>query len=180
MHIAIVLSIFLLILSSCQLSSGITGAVVGLPSPVEAVEVCKNVTITNSERGTCYQTVSLQQCSDEPVNQSCSTIYRNDSYVCMIPSTISTQNCKITGYIIDDIVLDTTDYSCSVTNTTGTTEFICDSKFDGNGDGICSPGESCTKLVVSGSTVSYYEKNSRDDWVTSDDSFSLRRPEVMS
>jgi len=179
-HIAIALSIFLIILSSCQLSNGITGAVVGLPSSVEAVESCKNITTTSSDPSTCYQTVSFYQCSDEPTNQSCTNATRNESYICVINSSTTAQKCSTTGYKLSDIEIKTNDYECSVTNTTGTTEFICDSKFDGNGDGVCSPGESCAKLVISDSTVSYSEKNSQNIWVTSDDSFSLNRPEVIS
>ena len=50
--------------------------------------------------------------------------------------------------------------------------FLC---YDGNGDGICTSGESCMKFVVNGDSFEKYEKNSEENFKDDDDSFFLQR-----
>ena len=54
-----------------------------------------------------------------------------------------------------------------------TVVITCDSRFDGNNDGVCSSGESCMQYRVEKGNVQTLMKNSRDDFVASDDSFFL-------
>jgi len=52
---------------------------------------------------------------------------------------------------------------------------ICDSKTDGDNDGICKSGESCVKFVISQNDVKRYVKNSKDEFTEDDKSFYLKK-----
>jgi len=54
-------------------------------------------------------------------------------------------------------------------------EVICDSKYDGNNDGICQSGESCVKFVVTQDKVERYLKNSQEEFTAEDESFFLEK-----
>jgi|SRR3989344_4360449 len=125
--------------------------------------------------GTCQYTE--KKCTDEPLNQSCYD--EIIEYECeQGKRTVQkTRNiCKTKGYTIDNsltsVKLTTEQYACiPAEEPDGSIVVICDSKFDGNGDGICTSGESCQKFVIDGPTIEKYEKNSREDYVESDDSY---------
>jgi hypothetical protein len=59
-----------------------------------------------------------------------------------------------------------------------TVVITCDSRFDGNNDGICTSGESCMQYRVTKGSIQTLMKNSRDDFVESDDSFFLEKLKV--
>lgn len=67
------------------------------------------------------------------------------------------------------------EYSCLPTEENGVIIIICDSKKDGNGDGICQSGESCMKYEFSDDKMQQYEKNSQEEFLSSDETFFLER-----
>jgi len=64
---------------------------------------------------------------------------------------------------------------CSYETEGETVVITCDSRFDGNNDGICSSGESCTQFRVTKGNIQTLIKNSRDDFVENDKSFFLEK-----
>lgn len=64
---------------------------------------------------------------------------------------------------------------CTYTSEDTTLIITCDSKLDGNNDGICKPGESCVQFRITTNGVQRFEKNSRYDWVEHDDTFVEER-----
>ncbi|MBS3138795.1 hypothetical protein J4207_03765 [Candidatus Woesearchaeota archaeon] len=177
--------VVLLLLSACTINNGLTGAVVGLPASVQAMVSCKNVTWTEEEviMGTCTEINNRVSCLDAPLNLSCTTIQENFNYTCSQGKqtvTKSKQDCDTTGYVINNVHLNTIDYKCDVIDNSGVITATCDSVFDGNGDGVCGSGESCTRFVVDGTSVTRTEKNSGDTWVASDESYFLERADVTS
>ena len=93
----------------------------------------------------------------------------------MKPDLLNTneQVCRITALVVNNAVrIDIQDYVCSTEEGLVVT-VLCDSKFDGNGDGICNSGESCMRFTIDGSAVTKEEKNSRDDFVADDEDYFL-------
>lgn len=70
-------------------------------------------------------------------------------------------DCKLIGYRVKnrEIDLRNKDYSC--TPSQNNTVLICDSKIDGNGDGICQSGESCSLIDVRTLKIEYNYDNVR-------------------
>lgn len=52
---------------------------------------------------------------------------------------------------------------------------ICDSRQDGNADGICNGGESCLKNCLKDKKIESSQKNSREDYMTTDSSFKMTK-----
>ncbi len=55
---------------------------------------------------------------------------------------------------------------------------FCDSRYDGNNDGVCSSGESCVSFIVSKSGVQRVVRNSADSFSENDESFFLEKLSV--
>ncbi len=161
-----------------------TAAVVVDSGPVQKIQDCVDVQYTVEEPvyGTC--TWHGMVCDDEPANTTCSI--QDRSFQCKTgvqPATKTKQECKTTGLKIDNghkvVQLDIHDYGCS-TEQSGTSIIVtCDSKFDGNGDGTCSSGESCQRIVIDGESITKSEKNSDLDYSEKSDSYFVQEMEVL-
>jgi len=170
---------------SLDSTSSLTGAAVVNPAVVETLQSCQNVTWTEDDAimSICTDVYHRVSCSDEPINLSCTTIPEQYSYSCFKGKqtvTKSKQDCDTTGYVINNVQLNTVDYACTLADDNGVVTAICDSVFDGNGDGVCQSGESCTRFVVDGNAAVRSEKNSYDEWIVSDESYFLERASVIS
>ncbi|MDP3698182.1 MAG: Ig-like domain-containing protein [Nanoarchaeota archaeon] len=159
-----------------------TAAVVepAVTAPVEKIESCVTVNFEDTENvyGTC--THEVLECGGLN-NATCATVQKE--YRCFLGQQKvqkSYQQCKTVGWQINNgqkiVKLDTTNYACSTQESGSTITVICDSQYDGNGDGICKSGESCQKFVVNGTTIVRSEKNSDDQYKEADDSYFM--PEV--
>ena len=156
-------------------------------SAVQDIFECKNVTWDETEAimATCTSDLVWISCSDPPLNKSCTTDVETRSYPCENGTQIAQKTeevCTPTGHIIDEAIqLNTENYRCSAVDD-GKIYVTCDSIYDGNGDGICSPGESCVQFGIVGNTVVRYERNSDVEWKESSDSFYLQKAtsEVLS
>jgi len=151
---------------------------------VEVRQDCRNITWEEEEDvyGICSEDYLVTLCDDEPLNTSCSEVTKQHEYSCYqgqenIQKT--KQECQTTGYVINNVVdIDTSMYSCSTTEEGENIVLLCDSKFDGNGDGICTSGESCQKFVVNNNNFEAYEKNSKENFMLEDNSFFIDRASV--
>ncbi|MBN2881317.1 hypothetical protein JXM83_04670 [Candidatus Woesearchaeota archaeon] len=131
--------------------------------------------------GNCTQTITVLEC-DNTTKDNSSCINKTQEYVfpCVVDKkevTKTKKECSKPKYhlINDKVKVLTSDYACSETEEDGKVIMICDSKKDGNGDGVCKSGESCMKLIIDGKDVKKYEKNSRENFVESDSSFFLEK-----
>ena len=128
---------------------------------------------------TCTIKSIQKYCDDEPANTSCHENITYIAYRCFKGTQKVTKvkkECIINGLIINDAIkLNTKDYACSHDLEGENIIVLCDSRFDGNGDGKCSSGESCQKFVINGDKVMQLEKNSREDFIESDESFFLEK-----
>jgi hypothetical protein len=154
---------------------------------IEKIEDCVNVTwqeeetiykrCTGEENITICDEISINQSITE--NQTCHSEVSQYEYSCVDKiNTIdkSRKDCKTKAYVINkEVKLDTKGYSCSVSEEKSDKVLLCDSIYDGNGDGICTSGESCLKFIIKGKTFKKLEKNSRDDFIEDDRSFFLQR-----
>jgi hypothetical protein len=127
---------------------------------------------------TCTQTREQTTCSDEPINITCETKNISYDYQCITDYQESEkikEICKTKSYVIKNkYKLDVDGYTCQTNKDNGNiVTMICDSIYDGNGDGICTSGESCIKYVISNNTFNKYEKNSKDEFIQEDDSYFL-------
>ncbi len=161
----------------------LTPLAVQAQSSVTPLQTCTPITYEGLESvyGTCTRLTEPVVCSDAPSNTSCNTPAQ-ETYQC-ITGTQKVQKtrdeCDTFGYMLDNgvksVKLTTEDYSCSTTEQGGVVTVLCDSKLDGNGNGVCSSGESCQKFVLEGESFVKYEKNSEDDFTAGDDSYFLAR-----
>lgn len=87
-------------------------------------------------------------------------------------------NTTMIGWTVEGFsLLQNDNYECTEhVNPTNNT-IICDSRIDGNGDGVCTSGESCQKFVISDGELERYERNSADEWLKNDPSYFLERLE---
>jgi hypothetical protein len=150
---------------------------------VQQIEECKDV-FWEEERavfGTCATEVMVKECSDPPANKSCTETRTNFSFSCETgKETIqhTQRDCVPVGYLINDqITLSTKEYACSLIDD-GKVYVTCDSRYDGNGDGICTSGESCMRFGIVGNFVTTEKRNSQDEFTESDDSFFLDEAKV--
>ena len=101
---------------------------------------------------TIYQNETI--CSDEPINKSCSkheVTYNQKIVIGGYTDLVNTTNCVTTGYNLSGKMIDfeNTNYTCGLTQR----EITCDSKYDGDGDGVCESGESCTRININDSSI---------------------------
>ena len=160
---------------TCLLALAIAFA---LPSGVNTITTCKNISFQEQETiwSTCTRTRTEQVCTDVPLNLSCHQEQETETYTCANgTTTVEKTNtiCETTGFIINDAIkLNTNTYHCSVIDE-GKVYVTCDSIYDGNGDGICTSGESRVQFGIVGNTVQRAIRNSQDKWTETDDSFFL-------
>ena len=140
--------------------------------------------------GTCTNTNIVTICDDEPLNTTCHTEDRSYNYSCKTgTNTIqkSKEECedreiklvidKLTG--LEKYDLNYGEWGkCSYTTEQDTLIITCDSKYDGNNDGICQSGESCTQFRITKDNIQKLMKNSRDDFVEDDKTFFLEKLEL--
>ncbi len=149
---------------------------------VSVIEDCEDHTVEKTEiiKGICSDDIPVLVCDDEPANTSCHTDHVTNERDCvkgMKTSTVTEKRCETKGYVIDNkIKIIVKDYGCSFSEEKEGIVVICDSRYDGNGNGICTSGESCVKYIINGQTYQRLEKNSRRDFVVSDDSFFKEKP----
>jgi len=149
---------------------------------VEKYQDCQQTILHEAEgtETTCVTPYNVTVCDD--TNSSCTK--RTDEYThpCLVDVRIvdrTIEDCRDKWLIINKkLKVDVDWYNCSVEESGGTITIICDSIYDGNGDGICTSGESCQKFVVQNETASRFEKNSKDFWQETDPGFTSRRTHV--
>ncbi len=135
--------------------------------------------------GTCTEERTSRSCSDPPLNTTCTTESQMVEYACQTGTETITHNetvCKPVGYVVNGLVhVPTERYGCTVYED-GHIIITCDSVDDGNGDGICTSGESCVEYTIMGGTAWRKERNSGDVIVDSDPTAFLPagEPEVLS
>jgi hypothetical protein len=156
-----------------------------LPASVQRIESCQNTSVQEivPNYATCSSNTPVTTCSDAPTNASCITTFVARPYPCINgTSTITTTktSCSTNGYVINNVVtLNTTGYGCSATDN-GKVYVTCDSNTDGNGDGICTSGESCVQFGIVGTFVTTQERDSQDQWVDNDPSFGIAPATVVA
>ena len=144
---------------------------------------------TENTYGTCTNHHNVSVCSDEPFNTTCivqERAYYN--YTCVTSTkTVQKSEVRCEDKDLMSVTVDKPtgtetyriDYGdwglCSYTTEAETLVITCDSKIDGNNDGICRPGESCTQFRITKDNAQRLVKNSRYDFVESDDSFFLEQ-----
>ncbi len=145
-----------------------------LPQNVERVEDCHEVESISYED--VYDTCEEVVC-DALLNESCEQDVVVE-YQCHIGRRtvrhISNQ-CTVNAYQVDNIQVNTAEYSCSFSVEDENTVMICDSIYDGNGDGVCQSGETCQKFFINGQNVQSLERNSDDEFREWDPSFFMER-----
>jgi hypothetical protein len=142
---------------------------------VKAQEVCSQKSYQTVEPVLTTCEVEVLECDDLD-NTSCinTTQLRND---CQVNTRIITHVqdvCTPVGFtILDTYDLPLTDYECSIDGVEGVIVAVCDSRNDGNGDGICHPGESCMRFEFTNEGYTQEFKNSKDDFRTHDRTYFL-------
>lgn len=156
-------------------------------SAVKTISDCEYIDYSDKIEtwGNCTGYYPQRQCLGDNSTDSkeCSMKNISDVYPCVIDIKESVKTKKVCAkpkvhMINDKIKLLTANYACSENQDGNIITAICDSEFDGNGDGICTSGESCMKIVIQGNDFKIYEKNSRDEFVPKDRSFFLKRMDV--
>jgi hypothetical protein len=151
---------------------------------VEKLEDCTAYPyeVTEPLYSNCTEQRVVQLCEDEPLNTSCVNQSVDYVYLCAGGSKTSVKyrtECETKGVVVDEALqIDTENYACNTEDDGDKVIVICDSKYDGNGDGICQSGESCLKYVVDGKKYQRFEKNSREDYVEKDKSFFVEHANV--
>lgn len=182
--IMLILGLILIFSLIAIVSSIVTEETTIISDKVKEVKDCQQFLWQEEKNtyGACTKEVIESVCDDPPTNSSCHNETREISYTCVNGTEIverTRKECKQKELVISNLVkLDTKNYECSTEEDGGKVIVICDSRYDGNGDGKCSSGESCMKFVIDGDKVSQYEKNSRDDFTEADKTFFLDRASV--
>lgn len=155
-------------------SPTITAAVVA--PAVRHIESCTNSIVSEEQtvRDTCTINVTKKICTDEPVNQTCTDDIKSVSYLCNPHDTIisrTEEHCRTSAIVVNNAIrINVEDYVCTTQEDAQIT-VLCDSRFDGNGDGTCTSGESCLRFTIRGNNIVKEEKNSHDDFVAHDDKY---------
>lgn len=125
----------------------------------------------------CSKTVQRMVCNE--LNTSCHEEPHTIQLLCKTKRKnvrLTKERCEVDELIIGGkYLLKTEGYFCSVGEEDGYQVVICDSKRDGNGDGVCRSGESCMKFVLGRGGLKQYEKNSREHYTEHDDSYFTER-----
>lgn len=151
---------------------------------LEEVKDCEMLHWTETEPvyGTCENSYDAIVCDDEPLNTSCYTKEEIYEYECKTGEKEvekSKEVCrdaemKVTLFETEEYSLEYGEWGkCSYTTEDETLVITCDSKYDGNNDGICQPGESCMQFRVANDKIQRLEKNSRLDFIEEDNTFFL-------
>ena len=134
--------------------------------------------------GTCQKAFTTTICDDEPTNKSC---HDGTAYY-PVACVTGTQIMQHSEDVCTPKAIQITQKSGDVTVEQGSIEFkewgkcsyandksviICDSRYDGNNDGICTSGESCVKFELTSSGIKRLLKNSEDSFKEDDPSFFL-------
>jgi len=137
--------------------------------------------------GTCTEYYDATVCDDEPFNTSCHTEQKSYDYRCKTGTQViqkSREECKDKKIeVAIDKLTKTENYrleyaewgKCSYTAEDETLVITCDSKYDGNNDGTCHPGESCIQFRVTKDNIQRLEKNSRYGFIEEDETFFLNK-----
>lgn len=154
------------------------------------IENCQLVSYTEDEveYGLCSMDETVSIC-DEPGDNSTEAACRDENvltqYECVTDiKKIPKERIECTKkelIIKEKYNINLQEYGCKATSEGGTVTAICDSKYDGNGDGICTSGESCMKFVVDSNGVKKSEKNSMDVFTEKAYDYFVSRvqPEVL-
>lgn len=99
-----------------------------------------------------------------------------DNYSCYDLDVIQLNKttCETVGYEINNITnISFKDFGACNYKLTGKPSIIvvCDSKYDGNGDGVCHSGESCIRYIISESKVKIEYRNSELNFSEENHSF---------
>lgn len=156
---------------------------------LEDIKDCKTVYWDETEDvyGICTDYYNTTVCDDEPLNTSCHIEEKSYNYTCKTGTKTvqkSREECRETEMnIAVDALSGTKNYKleygewgkCSYETEGQTLVITCDSKNDGNNDGICHPGESCIQFKVTKDSIQRLEKNSRMDFIEEDSTFFLEK-----
>jgi len=154
---------------------------------LEEIETCKTNYWNETQivYGECIRYSEETVCNDAPLNTSCHVSEVSSGYQCRKDDEIverSEELCSYSGIEItidkfigsDKLMLDYGDWGkCSQDVVEDRVLITCDSKYDGNNDGICTSGESCMQFEVTKGQVKKMMKNSRADFVEKDKTFFL-------
>jgi len=137
---------------------------------------------TIDDFGTCTKNVNAKVCEDDPINKTCHTETQTKEYRCYKGKKTAVKSkeiCKDTKMIVTTDKQRTLEYGdwgkCTHSSMGETLLIICDSKYDGNNDGICQSGESCVQFIVTKDSTQTLVRNSQDYFAESDESFFLEK-----
>ncbi len=164
---------------------------------MKVLKECKTIEWETEEPiyGTCQQEYIQTVCDDPPINKSCHEEIKYHEYQCRTGTNIIPHSEKICTQKAFEITKEAADVvtekgrinfkewgKCFYEKQEDGIIVICDSKYDGNNDGICQSGESCVKFIVTPDKVEKFLKNSQDEFTAEDESFFLKKLdyEVMS
>ncbi len=157
---------------------------------LKGIEKCKTIEWETEDPiyGTCREGYITTICDDPPINKSCHEETAYYDYRCQTGTeTIqhSKEECdiesleitkEVEGIVTEKGRINFKEWGkCSNKKEDSELIIICDSKYDGNNDGICQSGESCIKFVVTQNDVKRYLKNSQEDFTEEDKSFFLEK-----
>lgn len=152
---------------------------------LEEITDCKTVYWDESVDvyGNCTQYYNTTVCDES--NTTCQEVEQSYNYTCKTGSQTvqkSKEVCEDKEMRVTlDRVGEDEEYlleygkwgKCSYEAEDETLIITCDSKYDGNNDGICTSGESCTQFRITKDSIKRMIKNSRDDFAEHDSSFFL-------
>jgi glutamine cyclotransferase len=187
----IVISLFVLAVLSIGAYSITKSSLLRVTDDVslEKIEDCQTIywSETQPVYDTCRTYYEGTGCDDEPFNTSCSVRQLSRDYTCQTGEEIVEKSKEICSekdmeFTIDKIIeqekyrLSYGEWGkCSHITEDQTVVVTCDSRYDGNGDGICSSGESCMQFRITKDGTQRLMKNSRNDFVESDKTFFLKK-----
>jgi|GEM_PF-6722302 len=152
-----------------------------LPFGIREIQVCRDVTWIEAQPilSTCTTEYTVHDCLNESDgSEICTDRLQSDDYPCVTgaePVERQRRDCVTNGYLADEhTIINTVGYQCSLLDD-GKIFITCDSVSDGNGDGVCTPGESCVEYAVVGEYVVRRERNSGISFVDQDASFFMPR-----
>ncbi len=149
---------------------------------IQEIKICHNEsnTLERPAFKPCVRQREVNICDDsDKTNSSCHKENKEFNEKCMDGKKEVMEvkeSCLLTGYKTPNGEINTDGYSCTIEGNGMT--IVCDSKYDGNGDGICTSGESCMKFDIGRYSTQKYEKNSQDTFTQNDKSFFLDKANV--
>lgn len=135
------------------------------------------------EFGNCTRSYIHTVCDDEPLNTSCREVNQSYAYTCKTGTQIIQRNreeCREESMEVvinmeekvERYVLNHGDWGACSKEVAGNGVIItCDSKWDSDRNGVCKPGESCVRFIITESGIWHQIKNSRENYAEVDDSF---------